>query len=171
MEQIPSCEATSCFVMQETPFLLWNLKVHYPTHTGLPLFSVLSKLNPVHILLLYFFKNHYNIIFPSLSRSSRWSLQVIQPQLYFPSYDNTKKLRKESTLWSSLLYNFVCLPNTSSLVGFLSSDHAILSNKVTCSMLHPTVRPFCVMAEWAVIITKWICLPWGSEHFSLMDAC
>lgn len=85
-----------------------------------------------------------------------------------------KNLGKAGTLWSSLLYNFVCLPNTSFLVGFLSSsvdeaDHAVLSNTITCSVLHPAVKPFCVMAEWAVIVTIPICLPWGSVHFNLMD--
>ena len=34
-----------------------------------------------------------------------------------------------------------------------------------------TVRPFCVMAEWAVIVTIRIYLPWGSVRFSLMDVC
>lgn len=67
------------------------------------LWRILNKLNPVHILLLYFFKIHYNIIMPSLSRSSRWSLQVIQPKIYFPSYDNTKKFRQREHIMKLLV--------------------------------------------------------------------
>jgi hypothetical protein len=34
---------------------------------------VLSQMNPVHILTSYFFVIHFNIVFPSLSISPKWS--------------------------------------------------------------------------------------------------
>jgi len=33
---------------EEIPHLSWNLRVYYHVHKGLPLFSVLSKMTPVH---------------------------------------------------------------------------------------------------------------------------
>jgi len=59
---------------QEIPCLLWNLKVHYCIHKGLPQIPVLIQMNLVHTFPLYFPKIHSNIILPSMSTSSKWSL-------------------------------------------------------------------------------------------------
>jgi hypothetical protein len=37
---------------QETAHLSWNLKSHYRVHKSRPLGSILSRLNPVHVLIL-----------------------------------------------------------------------------------------------------------------------
>jgi hypothetical protein len=58
----------------QIPRLLWNQKVHWFVHNSPSMAPVLSQINPVHILHLYFLKAHFNIILPSTPRSSEWSL-------------------------------------------------------------------------------------------------
>jgi hypothetical protein len=54
MHQHPSREADCRSASQEVPFLLCNTKVCYCVYKSLPLDSVLSQMNPVHILKPYF---------------------------------------------------------------------------------------------------------------------
>jgi hypothetical protein len=73
MEQSPYREANSYTASQEMHRLSWDPKVHYRVHKDPPAVPILSHMLPVHTLPPYFPKTNYNIIFPSMSRSSKWS--------------------------------------------------------------------------------------------------
>jgi len=47
MEQSPSSEANSHSASQETPHLLWNLKLHHCVYKSFPLVPILSQMTPV----------------------------------------------------------------------------------------------------------------------------
>jgi len=70
MEQSPSWDADSLSASQEIPLVLCNPKVHYSVHNRPPLVPVLSQMNPVHILSLYFYNIHSNVILPSTPTAS-----------------------------------------------------------------------------------------------------
>jgi hypothetical protein len=60
----------------QIPHILWNPKVHYHVHKTPSVVPVLSHMNPVHILICYFYKVHCSIL-PSISGSSgspKWYL-------------------------------------------------------------------------------------------------
>jgi hypothetical protein len=71
MEQSP-WEANSHWGSHEILRLLWNPKVRYCQSP--PLVPILSQMNPVHTFSSYFSNIHSYIIFPSIPRSSEWSL-------------------------------------------------------------------------------------------------
>ena len=75
MEQSPSWEATRFSASQEIFRVLWNPKVHYRIHNSPSPELILSQINPVSrpIVLL---KSHFNIILPSASGPSKWSLSL-----------------------------------------------------------------------------------------------
>jgi hypothetical protein len=68
-----SREAASYAVIQDF-IILWETKVHYHVHKSLTMVPTLSQINPVHNMLFYFSKFHFNIILLPTSRYSYFSL-------------------------------------------------------------------------------------------------
>jgi hypothetical protein len=69
----PSREAANCAAIQELPNILRNPKVHCRVHKSPPLILILSQINPIHIILFYTSKIHFNIVYPHTFWSSQWS--------------------------------------------------------------------------------------------------
>ena len=74
MEVSPSWEANVFSTSQRIPHILWNPKVHYCIHKWLPSVPMPSQLDQV-----CFQKIQLNIILPSTTRSSKWSLSFRFP--------------------------------------------------------------------------------------------
>jgi hypothetical protein len=54
--------------------LLWNPRIHYCIHRSPPLDSVLSQMNPVHILTPLSIWIHFTFIFPPMPNPLKWFL-------------------------------------------------------------------------------------------------
>jgi hypothetical protein len=73
-ELSPSCEAANCAATLELASILWSPKVHHRVHKSPPLVPILSQINPIHTILHFLSKIHFNIVHPPTSWSSQWSL-------------------------------------------------------------------------------------------------
>jgi hypothetical protein len=67
MELRPSWEAANFAATEELPRILWDLKVHCRVQESHPLVPILSQINPIHIILPYLSKIHFNIVPPPTS--------------------------------------------------------------------------------------------------------
>jgi hypothetical protein len=74
MELSPSWEAANCAATRELPSILWNPEVHHRIHISPPPVPILGQIDPIHTISSYFSKIHFNIVHPSTSWSSQWSL-------------------------------------------------------------------------------------------------
>jgi len=74
MDRGYSREASSFQVSPEISCVLWNLKVFYVFHKIKTLDPVLIQVSAVHNFPSCLLKIHCNIFFPSIRRSSKWSL-------------------------------------------------------------------------------------------------
>jgi hypothetical protein len=123
MELSPSWEVNSCSATQETPSIVWNPEAHYHVNKGLPLVSILSQMNPVHIPQSYFSKVNFYIIshlqlglsyglFPSGFHIKTECTPHLPQACYIPAHLTLLDLiiliifGEEYNLWSSSLCNF-----------------------------------------------------------------
>jgi hypothetical protein len=79
LEQRPSWKANKFSPSQEIPSILWNLKVHYNIYNHLSLFWVTSTQSMPPPPPSHFPKIYFNIILPSMSRSSKLPLSFRFP--------------------------------------------------------------------------------------------
>jgi hypothetical protein len=87
MELSPSWEAASCAASQEFPNILRNPNIHYRIHKSPPLVPILSQMNPIHTVLSYLCKIHFNIIhyyLPSGLLPSGFPTNILQKFIISP---------------------------------------------------------------------------------------
>jgi hypothetical protein len=100
MKQSRYWEANSRSASQEIPHLLWNPNAHYCVHKSLPLFPILSQMNPVHIFPNYFLNIQCNIFFHI--RLGEWVLGAPTPSVKRPereTYHSTPSSAMVKNAW------------------------------------------------------------------------
>jgi hypothetical protein len=70
-------EADSSTASKEINNISRKPDVHYRVNNSPPFVPILRQMSPVHVTLYGFLKIHFNIILPSLPRSSKWSLSFL----------------------------------------------------------------------------------------------
>ena len=99
MERSPSCETNRFSVSPPILGILWNSKVHYRFYKFPPPVHIQTQLDPVHVSLSHYLKIHFNIIFPSMPATSKWSLSLSFPHqnhVYAFPFSHTRYMPHQS---------------------------------------------------------------------------
>jgi len=67
-------------LIRKIPHILWNPRVHYRIHKRPTPVLILSHSNQIHPSTSYFLNFQFNIILPSTSRTSKWSISLTSSQ-------------------------------------------------------------------------------------------
>jgi hypothetical protein len=116
---------TVCSAIKGITHLLWNFKVHYRVHSGPPPVLALSQINPAQT---YCPQNHFNIMHPSTSRSSEWSLLFRLCKEMFAFLISPMRATRSAHI---ILLDLIVLI-------ILGEDYK-LCNSSLCNLLHPPV--------------------------------
>jgi len=124
--QSPSWEADNSSPSQDIRRILWNPQVHYHLNNSPLYVPILSKMNPVRTFPLYFFKIHFNIIYPSAPTSLGFPIKYAVTLSLFPAkchmpQPSYSRWFVGSEKWSSSLCNFLHPTVTSSQTQISSS--------------------------------------------------
>jgi len=131
LKQNPSWEASSHSAGEETPRLLWNPKIHYSFHKGLPLSLSWARWIQSTVTPLYFPKIHSNVILPSMSKSSKWSLPFSLPTKVLCAF-------LASPIRATCLARLISL-DLLTLIMF-GEAYKLWSFSLLCSLLRPDFR-------------------------------
>jgi hypothetical protein len=118
MVQNRSWEAHSHSASQEITCLKWKPGFHYCVQKSPLHIPILRQVNPVHIVTPYLFKINFNIILPSVSRSSKQSRPFSFPTelMYaFLTFWNYTQHRYKNGWYSTTEYYNVTAPKFTGL--------------------------------------------------------
>jgi len=74
-----SCKTKKSSTTQGILYIMMNLEIHCYIHNSRPPLSILKQSDTVLATSSHFLKIHFNIILPSMPRSSKWSLSTRFP--------------------------------------------------------------------------------------------